>query len=198
MSPGQATADERLVSRRDCEFEIFRSVEQAHVLPRLARGFDTVDSFVSFANAVTNRRKSRSGMSLELQARQIFLEDLVAHSHQGTTEGRKRPDFLFPSQAAYHDAGFPAEHLTMLATKTTCKDRWRQVINEADRIPEKHLLTLQEGVSPHQWAEMSAEGVVLVVPRALHRSYPKQVRRHLLTLGDFIRIAREAAASTGG
>jgi hypothetical protein len=56
----------------------------------------------------------------------------------------------------------------MLAAKTTCKDRWRQILNEADRIPAKHLLTLQEGVSEGQFREMNDAGVRLVVPRALH------------------------------
>ena len=35
----------------------------------------------------------------------------------------------------------------MLAAKTTCHDRWRQLIDTAGPIPVKHLLTLQEGVS---------------------------------------------------
>jgi hypothetical protein len=30
----------------------------------------------------------------------------------------------------------------MLGVKTTCSDRWRQVLAEADRIQLKHLLTL--------------------------------------------------------
>ena len=47
----------------------------------------------------------------------------------------------------------------MLAAKTTCKDRWRQIINEADRIKLKHLITLQEGVSEAQFREMQEAGV---------------------------------------
>lgn len=74
----------------------------------------------------------------------------------------------------------------MLAVKTTCKDRWRQVINEADRIRKVHLFTLQEGVSEPQFKEMESAGVKLVVPEPLHTSYPKKVRADLLTLRDFI------------
>jgi hypothetical protein len=66
------------------------------------------------------------------------------------------------------------------------KDRWRQILNEARRIDTKHLLTLQEGVSPEQFAEMEEEGVVLVVPKSLHTAYPKSVRPKLLTLSQFI------------
>lgn len=74
----------------------------------------------------------------------------------------------------------------MLAAKTTCKDRWRQIINEADRIRTKHLLTLQEGVSENQFREMTGSGVTLVVPEGLQHAYPGSVRPHLVTLESFI------------
>ena len=74
----------------------------------------------------------------------------------------------------------------MLAVKTTCKDRWRQILNEADRIKQKHLLTLQEGVSEGQFKEMSAAGVQLVVPAQLRNAYPSAIQSHLQTLESFI------------
>ena len=74
----------------------------------------------------------------------------------------------------------------MLAVKTTCKDRWRQILNEANRIPRMHLFTLQEGVSQAQYREMQEEGVRLVVPSSLHKKYPEAVRAELMTLGEFI------------
>lgn len=180
--------DQRLVRRRDCEFEIFRSVEDVVVFPRIQEGFGTVDLFVDFANSVTNRRKSRSGASLELHAKRIFEEERLPHSHDEISEERKRPDFLFPSAEDYRNLRFPSERLQMLGVKTTCKDRWRQIINEANRIDRKYLLTLQEGISHHQFAEMTAEGVSLVVPRSLHSAYPEAVRVELLSLEDFIRV----------
>ena len=160
------------------------------MLPRIREGFATVDLSVSFANTVTNRRKSRSGASLELHARTIFDEERLPYSHDEISEGRKRPDFLFPSAEAYRTSSFPAERLQMLAVKTTCKDRWRQILNEADRIPRKYLLTLQEGVSHHQFSEMTTEGVSLVVPTPIHGSYPKNIRPQLLSLSEFIKVTR--------
>ena len=74
----------------------------------------------------------------------------------------------------------------MLAVKTTCRDRWRQILNEADRVPAKHLLTLQEGVSENQFAEKVRAGVELVVPAGLTGTYPAAVRPHLRTLESFI------------
>lgn len=74
----------------------------------------------------------------------------------------------------------------MLAVKTTCKDRWRQVLNEANRVEGIHLFTLQEGVSPNQFSEMEDAEVKLVVPKSLHTKYPEEVRGKLMTLNDFI------------
>ena len=78
----------------------------------------------------------------------------------------------------------------MLGAKTTVKDRWRQILNEARRIEKKHLLTLQEGVSTEQFREMQDEGVTLVVPKPLHKHYPDAVRPKLVSLTDFIAETR--------
>jgi hypothetical protein len=149
---------------------------------------------VAHAQSVLQRRKSRSGRSLELQTREIFLEEGLVEgrtfAHQPESDPGKRPDFLFPSEAAYKDPTFAAAHLRLLAVKTTCKDRWRQVINEADRIPVKHLLTLQEGVSETQFAEMKAAGVRLVIPAPLAQKFPESVQPELTTLEDFITSVR--------
>ncbi|HXT14579.1 MAG TPA: type II restriction endonuclease [Gemmatimonadaceae bacterium] len=185
--------DDRLLRRRECEYAIFRSVEDIVAMPRIREGFATVDLFVDFANSVTNRRKSRAGASLELHTGRIFTEEKLTHSHDEVSEGSKRPDFLFPSASAYQDGNYPPDNLLMLAAKTTCKDRWRQILNEADRIPKKHLLTLQRGVSPNQFAEMKAAGVTLVVPKSLHEQYSDTIRPELLSLTDFIKLARSKA-----
>jgi hypothetical protein len=178
--------DDRLLLRRACEFELYRALEENLVLPRIVRGFQSVDLFIDFANAVTNRRKARSGASLELHVKAILAEEHVPFSHGEISEHGKRPDFLFPSADAYWDTNTPVERLRMLGVKTTVKDRWRQVIDEAERIPIKHLLTLQEGVSATQFNQMTRAGIRLVVPRRLHSSYPEAVRTQLLAVSDFI------------
>ena len=187
--------DSRLVKRRDCEFELFRSIESHVVLPRVREGFGSVEDFISFANSVTNRRKSRAGKSLELQVRKIFDEESIGYSWTKATEDKRTPDFVFPSIERYHERSWPDSQLRMLAAKTTCKDRWRQVLNEAARIPVKHLLTLQEGVSEMQYREMKSEGVRLVVPRSLHEKYPETVQPELLTLEEFIGELRALGSS---
>jgi hypothetical protein len=188
--------DKRLLRRRECEFEIFRSVEEAVELPVIKGGFTSVDEFIARAQTILQRRKSRSGRSLELHTKALFVEEGLREGTQFVHQpaeadlGKRGPDFLFPSRAAYADGGFPVNRLRMLAVKTTCKDRWRQILTEADRIATKHLLTLQEGVSEKQFREMVSEGVQLVVPEPLKTSFPASVQEHLQTLESFIADVR--------
>jgi hypothetical protein len=188
--PAGMNPDARLLRRRQCEYELFQSVEQAFFQPRIHRGFSSVERFVDIAQTILQSRKARSGNSLELHTREIMIEEgfraETNFSHRPVVEGGKRPDFLFPSKAAYDNDRFPTGRLRMLAAKTTCKDRWRQILNEAHRIRTKHLLTLQEGVSEGQFKEMNEAGVQLVVPTGLHSSYPATVRPHLISFESFL------------
>ncbi len=170
------------------EYRLFRLIESRHVLPQLGGGFESVEDFIRLANSVTNRRKSRAGRSLELHLARIFDESGLAgrYSPQCETKGRTTADFVFPSCEQYHDPQYPERMLHMLAVKTTCKDRWRQILTEADRIPSPHLFTLQEGVSLAQFDEMKSAGVRLVVPLKLHTSYTEALRPELISLDRFI------------
>lgn len=185
--------DDRVMQRRDCEYAVFLSVEHAIEAGTIAQGFNSVDLFLAKAQTILQRRKSRSGRSLELQLQTIFSEEGIPCAFQPTTESGRRPDFIFPSQAAYDDLDYPADRLRMLAAKTTVKERWRQAIDEADRIPTKHIFTLQEGVSERQFAQMRETNIRLVVPRPLHSRYPQSVRSGLMTLQDFVDEMRAIA-----
>ncbi len=187
---GRLSPDDRLLKRIECEYELFRSIEIEYVLPRARDGFATVDAFVQFANSVANRRKSRAGRSLELQVKAILNEEGVQYSWTPSTEGARKPDFIFPSIRDYRDSNRAADRLLMLACKTTVKDRWRQILNEAERIRVKHLLTLQEGVSERQFEEMTEEGVALVVPGKLVKKYPDAIKPYLITLQQFLELAK--------
>ena len=182
--------DRRLVSRRDCEYELFQSIEVAMWLPKVKEGFSALSDFLQVAQTILQRRRSRSGKSLEKHLVRIFAEEKFEEGlhfdQQVETEGGRKPDFVFPSEAAYHDESFDTSKLRMLAVKTTLRERWTQVPEEARRIETKHLLTLQEGVSEKQFGEMQAKGIQLVVPSPLHLRYPRSIRPQLMTLEDFI------------
>lgn len=188
--------DRKIIEWTNTEYALFRAIEHARYGDKISHGFATVDEFITMANMVLNRRKSRAGKSLEHHLSAIFDGNDIQYTAQAVTEGNKKPDFLFPSQAAYHNAAFPTDKLISLAAKATCKDRWRQVINEADRLRglPKYLCTLQQGISPAQMDEMQAENVILVVPRPYITSYPADRRDRIWTVTKFVDYVREVEA----
>lgn len=183
--------DDRLIARRKCEFELFKSVENAVELREVSVGFSSVEEFVRKANSILQRRKSRSGKSLELHVLEILLEEgLTEGTHfqyQPESENGERPDFLFPSETEYKNAAFPVDKLRMLGIKTTLKDRWSQVVKEAARVQSKHLLTLQEGLSLSQFRAIQEAKIKLVVPASLVRAYHEDIQPELITLESFVR-----------
>ena len=185
--------DQKILDWTNMEYVLFRTIEQVRFGPVVAPGFADMDSFVELANKVLNRRKSRAGKSLEHHLEALFDGNHLMYSSQAITEGNKKPDFIFPSSEAYHNFEFPTEKIISLAAKTTCKDRWRQILNEADRLKDgtKYLCTLQQGISPAQMDEMESEKVVLVVPRPLIKTYPKDRQERIWTLKHFIDYVKE-------
>lgn len=182
--------DRLLMLRRDAEFRIFKCIEEVHTLPLISQGFASVEDFVNVAKSVTNRRKTRTGHSLECNLSSIFRAEKILFSEQKITESHKKPDFLFPSIKYYRDPDFPADRLYMLASKTCCKDRWRQALTEANRIRCKHLFTLQEGLSENQYDEMSSARLRLVVPQPNINKFPSSYRAELLTLRQFVDLQK--------
>lgn len=179
--------DKLIIAWLDIEYELFKEIE-ANSFKQYQGTFNDVDTFINVANTFLNRRKSRAGKSLEHHLSFLFSQLGIPFTSQGTTENNKKPDFIFPSVSAYHNPAFPTNKLIVLAAKTTCKDRWRQILNEADRVRSsiKFLFTLQQGISPQQLNEMSCEKVVLVVPKSYVKAYPKNFRERLLTLQQLI------------
>lgn len=184
--------DAALIAWLDHEEALFRRLERKVVSSRIEAGFvdDTgtdVDGFISFSLSVQNRRKSRMGHSLENHLAAVLRAHNIRHIRGAVTEHKHKPDFLFPDLETYQAA--PAEgdaRLTMLGAKSTCKDRWRQVLAEAEKISRKHLLTLEPGISEPQTDQMEASSLQLVVPSPVHGSYTDAQRGWLWSVGDFI------------
>lgn len=194
--------DQVLLAWMDMEERLFMTYERHIVGERLRQGFVVagvadVDGFVRYSLEVQNRRKSRAGYALGHHVEALLALHSIPHKREATTEKRNGPDFLFPGEAEYHDPFWSADRLIMLGVKTSCKDRWRQVLAEADRIMRKHLLTLEPGISPAQTDEMRKENLQLVLPKSLHDSYRPVQQAQLATVADFLQLARELAPDTG-
>lgn len=188
--------DQKLLDWTSMEYKLFRALEHVRYGEAIRNGFENVEDFITLANQVLNRRKSRAGKSLEHHLSAIFDGNAVSYTAQAVTEGRKKPDFIFPSEAAYHDTSFSVEKIISLAAKTTCKDRWRQVLNEADRLRDKNkfLCTMQQGITSAQMDEMQSEKVILVVPKPYIKTYPRDKQDRIWTIKRFVEYVKEKEA----
>lgn len=178
--------DARLLKWVAAEYQLFRTVENKLCMPAIQREFPDVDAFINVAATVMNRRKSRAGHSLEHHVEEILRSAEIKFDRQPRVDGKIRPDILIPGKAAYDDPAFPVSRLVVVGLKTTCKDRWRQVLSEGKRVPEKHLLTLQEAISSEQLTEMRDANVTLVVPQPYHKGYDVSTGIRLLTIDQFV------------
>lgn len=188
--------DEILMNWIETEFNLFKLFEGKIYSELLVKPFSSVDEFVKKANEVLNRRKSRAGKSLEHHLANIFTANNLIFEEQVVTEDNKKPDFVFPNGKCYHNLLFPTEDLIVLGVKTSCKDRWRQILNEANRVEDKYLFTLQQGISRNQLNEMQDSKVHLVVPRQFVSTFPKEHQKNIKTLLDFILFVKETQSHT--
>lgn len=188
--------DSTLLKWMEHEEKLFKRLERHIISKKLEHGFRDdesidVEGFLQFSLSVHNRRKSRVGYALENHIEEIFKVHSVTYSRTAITENRSKPDFLFPGIDFYHDPAFPPSRLTMLGVKSTCKDRWRQVLAEANRIQTKHLFTLEPGISENQTDEMQANNLQLVLPQRLHDTYKPKQRSWLMDLVSFIQLVKK-------
>jgi hypothetical protein len=169
----------------DAEYRLFKAVERKVCGPLVSKLFASIDEFLAIAQSILQRRKARAGRSLEHHVEYLLGLASLPFETQVEVDGTK-PDILIPSKRAYLDPSWPVDRLFVLGLKTTCKDRWRQVTQEAPRISQKHILTLQNGISAPQMEQMRISHVTLVVPKSLHEMYPPESRNQVLQVDQFI------------
>jgi len=193
-----ADVDTILMTWMEREEMLFRTLEHHLVSVRLAEGFQRdvtgkldVEGFISFSLSVQNRRKSRVGFALENHLELLFTLNGLHFDRGAITENRSKPDFIFPGIKEYLNPSCNPLQLTMLGVKSTCKDRWRQILSEAKRIDVKHLLTLESAISIHQTNEMQSQNVSLVIPRELHSTYTSKQQNWLMSVTDFRNLVKK-------
>lgn len=190
-------ADAAIIEWMEREEFAFRVLEKHIVGQRLVQGFKDVDEFVKCSLSVHNRRKSRAGYAFENHLGEVFRSHGLAFERTVTVEDKAKPDFLFPGGAQYEESTFPVGWLTLLGAKTSCKDRWRQVLAESARVTEKHLVTLEPAISSNQLAQMRKHHLQLVIPAQLHSTYPIHERGNLWDVSTFIQSVQNKQAAAG-
>ncbi len=187
--------DETLLAWLVHEEKLFRRHEFLRIEKRVpafsANGKIDVDGSTAFFKSIFNARMSRMGSSLEHHLEAIFKRADLKYTRGKVTERTSKPDFVFPGIAEYRDSLFPARRLTMLASKSSLKDRWRQITREADRIEQKHLFTLQPGISVQQTDEIKTQKVQLVIPGPIHATFRPNQQVELMKLKDFIKFVKQ-------
>ncbi len=131
---------------------------------------------------------SHSKTTLKFCSRNVVS---VRYARTPRTESKSKPDFIFPGIEEYGDLEYDPLHLTMLGVKSSCKDRWRQVLAEADRIEKKHLLTLEAAISETQTDEMRSKKLQLVLPNELHDTYSEAQQSWIINVSQFTEHARQ-------
>ena len=187
--------DSAIIKWMEQEQLLFTTLERHIVSSTLKEGFgkdgEDVERFLKFSLSVQNRRKSRAGHALENHLEAVFQNHDVQYDRGKMTENKSKPDFIFPSIENYHMSDFNSSLLTMLGSKSSCKDRWRQVLDEAKRIEKKHLFTLEPAISTNQTTQMQASKLQLVIPKQIHKTFTTEQQSWLMSLEDFITLVAD-------
>ncbi|MGR0480477.1 MAG: type II restriction endonuclease [Candidatus Electronema sp. V4] len=184
--------DALLMAWLEQEEILSRTFEKHLVNEKIQQGFaNNIDDFFSFSSSLINRRTKWIKFALEHHIEFLFQERGVRCAKNFVLENGMRPDFIFPGKKEYLDLSFSPAGLTMLGLKASCKDRWRQILSEADRIPKKHLLTLEAPISKKQTEQMRAKNVQLVLPAQLHQAYLPEQRDWLINVSAFVQHVLE-------
>lgn len=187
--------DGTLIRWIERETEFFNILMDRIIMHKLESGFKSSDEFLNFASSIMNSRKSRMGRVLENHLEALFIAMGIDHDREKKTEGKSKPDFLFPGIQQYLDSEFSADLLTMLGAKSSCKDRWRQVLTEAERIDRKHLCTLETGISQDQTNEMNEYDLILVIPESFHTTYTQAQLEYIMNIQEFLALVLEKQGS---
>jgi hypothetical protein len=189
----QLNPDRSLMKCCETEYLLFKIAERRLCQNEINHLFRNIDEFIRTAGRIMNRRKSRAGRSLENHVHYLLTQAQIEHEMRPRNVDGK-PDIVIPNSEAYRDRRYPLNKLFIVGVKTTCKDRWRQVMREGQRVPRKHILTIQQAISAPQLREMHAANVSLIVPRSLQRNYRAPAPMRIFTVEGFIDNVRRQLA----
>jgi hypothetical protein len=189
--------DRYLVEVLQVETDLFFEVEKAVHDSRLRAILDgggAVPEVLNWAMGVHQARRSRRGQSLQLHFASLLDARGIRYTAQCATEAGETPDFVTPGCPEYHEEAFPDARLRMVACKSTSKERWRQVLNEAQRINPKFLLTLDTALTASTIDQMLEAQLVPHIPAPIVSSaYAANPRRDRIRTVEDLLVDLEAA-----
>jgi hypothetical protein len=166
-------------------FAIERELGERAYADLVTRG-GTFEEVLSLAMSAHQARKSRRGNSLQNHLAYLLDRHGIPYTAQCTTERGEKPDFIVPGCTQYHDPDYPEKRLRMISCKSVLRDRWRQVLHEAARIPEKYQLTVDSGITSTLIGNMDAAGIKVFVPLAIRNGCPEVVKVRLFSVADLV------------
>lgn len=187
-------------------FDLYLAYE-AHVLQPILDGHfanqPTIDvaQFFSVAKRLQNSRFSRAGGSFEAQLAAVFDARDIRYSAQSRKmpDGSK-PDFLLPSREHYNSNDTAVLSLvTFVGAKTTTKERWQQLVAEAQRIGVRHMVTMDKDLNGTKVHTMKLKNVVPVLPSPLivDQYGDKDWKGDLMSVGAFVEMAEDRQRRLG-
>jgi hypothetical protein len=192
---GGGDPDSQLHDALRAETDIYRAIEEALAEAELAQirsaGFQGV---MDYCMSLMQSRRSRRGQSLQNHVEHLLRQCEIPFQPQCPTENGEKPDFIVPSKQAYDDPSFPAERLHMIGCKSRVRERWRQYLNEAARIPVKYHVSLDEDLTPATLRAMHDAGLRLFMPEAsIVSAYSRSPARPLIgTIAALVRRLQQA------
>ncbi len=190
-------ADDALVKWLSREQAMFRRLERLEISTEFMEEFvdegdvdfaSSADFAINFFDGIQGRRRARAEESLHSHLETIFRTFGVSFVRGVVADLYFEPDFLFPALEAYRAApATGASNLAMLGAEPKCSDGWSEVLMEANKIPKKHLLTLEPALSEVITDDMKDKNLQLVVPKCIQRSYTLEQQSWLWSVDDFVR-----------
>ncbi|WP_233901220.1 type II restriction endonuclease [Tenacibaculum piscium] len=141
----------------------------------------------------TNSRRSRAGKTFESIIYKVYECLNYSFDSQGKV-GRKtftelglgkKVDSILPSVLAYEKR----RNKTIVGTmKTSLRERWQEVAEEIERtkIPEIHLLTVDENISVSKAQEMNNHNIIIVVYDWIANSEKLKPMKNIISFEEYL------------
>lgn len=118
--------------------------------------------------SISQSRKSRAGKAFEYVIETMLIKLGYPFSDQVVIDGAK-PDYVMPSEEYFREK--PLDSIIFTA-KRTLRERWRQVVTEANKGYGYYLATIDEKITKSQIQQAESHKIYIVVPKSLKDGNP--------------------------